>query len=304
LRKQYDKEKDFISCSEEKLNLIKMEIIDCHTNVGWDVSNLRKNLYPVEQNYTKLLKKMDEFGISKAIILPFPSPSAQFNENVSWYEMENHFLMEGSNYSKRLIPFPGVNPGDKESVRRIKTLVAFGIKGIKFSHQIPMGFSIDKLIGHPLMKIVQDNDLIFMIHTGTGKEPGSHEINTTLNYAIKVARKYPDIRFILCHLGRLHQSLIEALSLENVHLDTSALSMQRKWKEFTAIEPISMFENLTPIKVIEKLVSIGQEDKIVFGSDEPYTVYENEIPPIKEAEITNSAKRKIFYENIKNILKI
>jgi predicted TIM-barrel fold metal-dependent hydrolase len=280
-----------------------MQIIDCHANVGWDVNNLRKNIYPVEQSYSKLLKNMGQFNISKAIILPFPSPGAQFSSNAFWYDLENQYLVEASRFSDRLITFPGVNPNDKQSVKSIQTMAtAYNIKGVKFSHQIPMDFSIDKLIRHPLMKTVQDNNLIFMIHIGTGKEPLSHEIHTTLNYAIKVAKHYPDIRFIFCHLGRLHSSLIEALNLENVHMDTSALSMWPKWSQFIALEPKSMFERSTPIEVIEKLVGMGHEDKIIFGSDEPYTVYENEIGYIEKAEISSSAKRKIFYGNIKNLL--
>jgi predicted TIM-barrel fold metal-dependent hydrolase len=285
--------------------VFKLEIIDCHTNVGWDVSNTRKNLFPIGQNYDQLLEKMDKYNISKAIILPFPSPGGQFNEIDSWFELENQYLIEANNYSKRLIIFPGVNPKDKISLKNVQTLAtAYNIKGIKFSHQIPMHFSIDKLIGNKLMKIVRDNNLIFMIHTGTGKEPGSHDIHTTLNYAVKVAKRYPDIKFIFCHLGRLHRSLLEALKLENVHVDTSALSMQRTFWEFTALEPMRMFERLNPAEVIEKLVGMGHEDKIIFGSDEPYTSYKNEIAYIEKAEIPDNAKRKIFYENIKGLLKI
>jgi predicted TIM-barrel fold metal-dependent hydrolase len=281
-----------------------MQIIDCHANVGWDASNLRKNLYPIEQSYNQLLQKMDQFNIAKAIILPFPSPGGQFNANASWYDIENQLLIEANNYSKRLINFPGVNPKDKQSVKNIKTLTAFGIKGVKFSHQIPMDFSIDKLIGHQLMKIAQDNNLLFMIHIGTGKEPNSHKVHTTLNYAVKVAKHYPDVRFIFCHVGRLHQSLMEALSLENVHMDTSALSMWQKWSQFIALEPTKMFERSTPIEVIEKLVEKRYEDKIIFGSDEPYTPYKNEIEYIEKADISGSAKRKIFYDNIKKLLDI
>jgi predicted TIM-barrel fold metal-dependent hydrolase len=284
--------------------VFKLKIIDCHANVGWDVSNTRKNLFPIGQNYNELLEKMDKYGITKSIILPFPSPGGQFNDNDFWFEFENQYLIEANNYSKRLIPFPGVNPGDKRSVSNIKTLTAFGIKGIKFSHQIPMNFSIDKLINNRLMRIVLDNGLIFMIHIGTGKEPGSQDIHTTLNYAVKVAKRYPDIKFIFCHLGRLQWSLLEALNLENVHVDTSALSMHRSFGEFTALEPIRMLERLSPVGVIEKLVGRGYEDKIIFGSDEPYARYKNEIEYTEKAEIPNKAKRKIFYENISKLLKI
>lgn len=282
-----------------------MDIIDAHANIGSDVSNLRKNLFPVEQGPMKLLEKMDNYKISKAIIVPFPSPAGQFDSRSFWYDLENHYLIDANHYSKRLMPFPGVNPNEKESVKNIKRLaVSFDIKGIKLSHQIPMQFSIDMLINHPLMRIVQDNNLIFMVHIGTGKEPGAPHIHTTLDYAIKAAKHYQDVRFIFCHLGRLHWSLIEALNLENVHMDTAGLSLWQKWKQFIALEPMDIFKSSTPVEVIEKLIELGHEDKLIFGSDEPYTNYRTETGNIKKAKIPDSAKRKIFYENIKTLLEL
>lgn len=280
-----------------------MEIIDCHTNIGWDVNNLRKNQFPTEQSFRQLLAKMDNYDVSQSIIVPFPSPGGQFDENTPWYHLENHNLITAARFSKRLLPFPAVNPADERSVKNIKELaVMFGVKGVKFSHQELMNFSIDALINHPLMKIIQDNDLIMMIHIGTGKEKSAPQVHTTLNYAIKVAKHYPAIKFIFCHLGRLHWSLFDALNLNNVCMDTAGLSLWSKWSQFIAAEPVKMLRSSTPVQVIEKLVGIGYENKIIFGSDEPYTNYQDEIGLIKKAEISEPAKRKIFAENIKKLL--
>lgn len=280
-----------------------MKIIDCHGNVGWDISNTRKNLFPTGQTSQELLSKMDKYGVEKAIIVPFPSPGGQFDQNSFWYELENQNLITSQRSSPRLIPFPGVNPNDKRSVKNIKTLaIAYVIKGIKFSHQIPMNFDIDKLIKHPLMKIVQDNNLIMMIHIGTGKEAGSQYVHGTLDYAIKVAQYYPKIKFIFCHLGRLHKSIMEALQLPNVWMDTAGFSMASKWGQFVAREPISLFRKLSPAEIIEYLVSQGYEDKIIFGSDEPYTTYKDELNIIGEAHISPGAKRKILFENMEKLL--
>jgi predicted TIM-barrel fold metal-dependent hydrolase len=287
-----------------------MKIIDCHANLGWDISNTRKKLFPTNQSAKELLFKMDENKIVKSIILPFPSPGGQFSDNACWYEVENQMLINAmrssssSSSSSRLIPFAGVNPGDACSVKNIKTLaVAYAIKGIKFSHQIPMGFNIDDLIGHPLMKIVQDYHLIMMIHIGTGKERGAERIHTTLPYAIKVAKYYPGVRFIFCHLGRLHKDIFDALQLHNVWTDTAGFSLSFKWSEFSAKDPAGAFKKLTPIEIIELFVGQGFEDKIMFGSDEPYTHYEKELEIIQNASISNEAKKKILAVNIENLLK-
>jgi predicted TIM-barrel fold metal-dependent hydrolase len=280
-----------------------MEIIDCHANLGWDMNNTRRNQFPNGQNHRQLLIKMNTAQVRKAVIVPFPSPGGQFSENAFWYDMENHNLINAKNANSRLIPFPAVNPKDPLSVKCIKTFAtAYGIKGVKFSHQIPMSFSIDKLIKHPLMKIVQDFRLIMMIHIGTGKEKGAELIHTTLPYAIKVAKYYPDVNFIFCHLGRLHEDMIEALHLGNVWMDTAGFSLGYKWSHFAAKDYFKFFKTLGPEQIIEQLVKQGFEEKIVFGSDEPYASYEKEIGIIKKANISDTAKSKILGRNMGALL--
>jgi predicted TIM-barrel fold metal-dependent hydrolase len=280
-----------------------MKIIDCHANLGWDISNTRKKLFPTNQSINQLLSKMSGQGVSKSVILPFPSPGGQFNENAIWYEVENQMLMNAMRSHPNLIAFPGVNPADEASVKNIKTLaIAYRVKGVKFSHQIPMGFDIDKLINHPLMKIISDYNLVMMIHVGTGKERGAQQVHTTLPYAIKVAKYYPAIKFIFCHLGRLHSDIFEALSLPNVWMDTAGFSLSYNWLEFTAKDPVLMFKGLSPEDIIEHLVSQGYEDKLIFGSDEPYTRYDEELGIIQKANINEIAKKKILAENLERLL--
>lgn len=281
-----------------------MNIVDCHGNVGWDVSNTRKNLKPTEQTFRELLFKMEQFGVQKAIIVPFPSPGGQFSINSAWYDIENQNLINAARMTDRLIPFIGVNPADERSVDNVRVMVkTHKIKGIKFSHQIPMNFSIDNLINHPLMQIVQDNKLLMMIHVGSGKEAGANHVHTTLNYAIKVAKHYPQVNFIFCHLGRLHWSLLEALQLANVWMDTAGFSMAKKFPHFIAKRPLEEIRNLTPEEIIEKLVGLGYADKLIFGSDEPYTHYRQELEIIKHADISKSDKEKILSKNILGLLK-
>jgi predicted TIM-barrel fold metal-dependent hydrolase len=280
-----------------------MEIIDCHANLGWDMNNIRRNQHPNGQNRRQLLVKMNNAQVGRAIIVPFPSPGGQFSAGSFWYDVENHNLINAVNANSRLVAFPGVNPKDPASVRAINTFaLAYGIKGVKFSHQIPMEFSIDKLIKHPLMNIIEENYLIMMMHIGTGKEKGAELIHTTLPYAIKVAKYYPNVRFIFCHLGRLHEDIIEALHLPNVWMDTAGFSLGYQWADFAAKDYLKFFKSLQPEQIIEHLVRQGFEEKILFGSDEPYTSYKKEIGIIRKANISEIAKRKILGRNLSVLL--
>jgi predicted TIM-barrel fold metal-dependent hydrolase len=280
-----------------------MKIIDCHLNVGWDNSNLRRNLFPTEQTFKQALIKMRDHGVSKSIIVPFPSPGGQFSQNAFWYEVENQYLINATRYSSKFLAFPAVNPKDLASVKNIHSLaVAYAIKGIKFSHQIPMDFDIDQLIDHPLMQIVKDNNLIVMIHIGTGKEAGANQVHVTLDYAIKVAKHYPTINFIFCHLGRLHQDILAALSLANVYMDTAGFSLGNNWSHFVAKNYLLVFKNMNPSQIIEYLVYKGFAKKLIFGSDEPYVSYKKELEIITSANISKADKERILALNMEKLL--
>jgi predicted TIM-barrel fold metal-dependent hydrolase len=280
-----------------------MKIFDCHANLGWDMSNTRKNMFPTNHSTFQLLNKMEHYEVNAAIIVPFPSPGGQFNENATWYEVENQTLMNAMRSYPKLMAFAGVNPADFESVNNINTLaIAYNIQGIKFSHQIPMNFNIDDLIGHPLMDIVKRHTLVVMIHVGTGKERGANHVHTTLPYAIQVAKHYPHIKFIFCHLGRLHKDLFIALDMPNVWMDTAGFSLGYRWSAFVAKESVAIFKNLTPEDIIKHLVSQGYEDKLLFGSDEPYTRYDKELGIIQKAHIPIESMEKILGKNLAGLL--
>lgn len=61
---------------------------------------------------------MDAYNINASVIAPFPSPGGQFNPNTPWYDSENHAIINASYFSKRLIPFPAVNPNDKKYLEK------------------------------------------------------------------------------------------------------------------------------------------------------------------------------------------
>jgi predicted TIM-barrel fold metal-dependent hydrolase len=80
-------------------------------------------------------------------------------------------------------------------------------------------------------------------------------------------------------LGHLRESASNALKeYENVYVETSG----------------------TLPEFIELSVDID-EDKILFGSDVPYYRYPTQIAIVEAAEISQKAKRKIFFENFQKM---
>jgi predicted TIM-barrel fold metal-dependent hydrolase len=282
----------------------KYDIIDVHTHLGIDSSNLKKNLVPTEQTSYTLLQKMNNAGINKAVVFPFPGARAEFNSEAFWFDVENKTVLnEAATSNDRFIPFGAVNPNDSESIHAIKTMAGLAqIQGVKIAHQNQLRFSTELLVNNQLMPILEEHALPILIHIGTGKERLAADFHCTLDYAITVARHYPHITFIFAHLGRLHYSMLDALALDNVFFDTSALSMWHSFKDFLAEEPLKAFEPLSPVQVIEQLVDLGWKNRLLFGSDEPYVSYLDEMGCIKNADISENAKRAIFAENTRKVV--
>ncbi len=107
------------------------------------------------------------------------------------------------------------------------------------------------------------------------------------------------MRFVFAHLGRLHKSLEEVLEPENVMVDTFGLSVKEIWRDYSAECAHDKLANLPPEGVISYLVNKGYEDKIMWGSDEPYGVsYKDEIAYVKNnRELNDLQKEKLLSMN-------
>ena len=291
-----------------------LTIIDCHVHIGVNSHNLQRGIYPFQETVDNLLETMDTFGVSKAIVFPFPYASEiKLRYSTAYHKKtrsdftrgytEDNFSLQNivNEHSDRLIFFLMGNPLDKDCVKNIKMLVRSGVRGVKL-HPASFNYSISILKDNPIMKIIQDLDLIVTLHIGTGKE--NAKVALTLDHALEIAKIYPSVRFIFCHLGRLHRSLPDVLNLDNVLLDTSGLSLNRSSLAFLAKHPLLALEHVEPRYVIEWLVEAGYEDKLVWGSDLPYTDYEKEMDYILNARIRESARRKILSENIGRFLNL
>jgi predicted TIM-barrel fold metal-dependent hydrolase len=93
---------------------------------------------------------------------------------------------------------------------------------------------------------------------------------------LKIAKNYPKLPIIL---GHLRESAVSALKeCENVYVETSG----------------------TLPDFLELSVDID-EDRILFGSDVPYYRYPTQIAIVESAEISQKAKRKIFFENFQKM---
>lgn len=280
-----------------------MEIIDCHVHIGEDVYSKKAGLLNVRSDQYKLfaenfIKIMDRYNVSKAMVMPFPSPQ-EFYFNGLWYFQENAHIKEiCKSYNQKLIEVLAFHP-DKNN---LESIVDEQTKGLKLHTRATSTDPYD-LINHPVTNLIEKFNIPLILHIGTGYERELVKKDITLKSAVELAKARPRIKFIFAHLGRLHLMLYDALRLPNVFFDTSGLSLLNTYKEkFCARESFCFFH---PTKVIEEVVKQGFVHKILWGSDEPYGFsYGSELEYVLNASIGESDKKKILSENAREVFRL
>lgn len=238
-----------------------MKVCDAHVHLG--ESGPWQPYHEPTIYVEDLLKLLDEFNVEKAIVFPNPNVGDR-------YPATNDYIATcEKKFPNRLIGFGRVDPrrGKEALEELVRIKEKLGLKGLKL-HPMVECFRPDHSFFDGFFKKVNDLEMPVLIHTGEGfSSPG---------LAVKVAKKYPKITMIL---GHLKEGCIGALrECENVYVETSGAI-----PEF-----------------IEMAVDID-ENRVLFGSDVPYYRYKVQLAVVDAANISEKAKRKLYYENFQKL---
>ena len=287
------------------------KIIDSHHLVGLD--------YWLSKNKRELEYKNDITAIKnhniKALICPFPSSENQL------YISENEMICAyAKNNANNVIPVFALNTNYDESYRCIEEYFkAFDVCGIVIW---PILCDVDLLKlkeDKRFVNLCQEYDFFIYLHVGAGNEKDIKRVEKIGNYtpqdAIEFAREFSYKKIILGHMLRLSiDSLEKASIMDNVVVETSGVSSQKKWYEneqnvFPSYDAGEL-KNMDSKEILEHCVKkMNLEDKLVFGSSFPYSLWwkydlKDEIGLIEQLDISEDAKDKILYNNIRKFLKI
>jgi len=131
-----------------------------------------------------------------------------------------------------------------------------GLRGIKL---LPMyaGFRPDDARLDPMWKYATEKQLPVLLHTGTTFVAQAPLECTLPRHVDTVAIKYPDVKIIMAHLGHPYEGECVATFRKhpNVYADVSGL-LSRPWQAYDAL--VNCYQ-------------AGVIDKLLFGSDFPYT---------------------------------
>ncbi len=239
-------------------------IIDAHNHVGGPDKG-----DGASQTQEKIISRMDEVGVDKAVIFPFN----EIHLGISFSLANDYIAAAVKKYSNRLIGFARLDPnfGEKSVIELERAVKVLGLRGIKL-HPSSQQFSVD----NPwVFKIIEKAaELGVPVVFDSGKDPSPPEKIGNL------ARTVQDAIIIMAHM-RGEKYLETAEKFENIYLGTTGMFDQDKLEE-----------------AVERL---GAE-KIIAGSDSPYHEMGDEIKKFDFAR--ENEKTLILGENIRKILNL
>ncbi|MDG6994907.1 MAG: amidohydrolase [Nitrososphaerota archaeon] len=244
-----------------------MVVVDSHVHFGgWGYG---KGLPKLKTN--EMLAEFDKNGVDKAVV---------FSANSIDFHSSNDEIQEAVLQAKgRLIPFARINPyeGEKALEELRHRMSKQGWKGVKL-HPTLQGFPLESTIAFPVYDEIAKLKVPVVVHTG------SEMFNTPAQLAI-IAEMYPDITFIMAHMGAtflVEQAIIVAKRRDNIILESTDVKCK---KLRSAVE------------------AVGSE-RVVCGSDYPYDIQAHQLAKAEMSGLSSKDKDNVLGDTISKLLSI
>ena len=281
-------------------------IIDMHTHIfpekiSADVieklSRISRTPAFSDGTLTGLKKSMDAAQISYSVILPVATTTKQVEKiNSSAAALNEKFSGDG------IISFGCIHPdytNYREELGRVKN---FGLKGIKI-HPVYQDINLDDKKYLRIIYRAAELDLIVVTHAGLDIGfPGV--VRCSPEMARHVVEEVGEFKFILAHMGgwKNWSDVLKVLGGTKIFIDTSFSTgkiIPRKdfhWQE-------DDLKLLTPAQFMDFVKIFGTE-RILFGTDSPWTSARTSIEFIKNLPLAADDKNKILGLNAQKLLEL
>jgi len=233
-----------------------------------------------------LFEQMEEAGIEKSILYAVDAPMVTASNE--------YVAMLVAKAPEKLIGFASVNPLKPNAVEILEHAVKdLGLKGLKLHPPLQNFYPNDKAC-FPLYKKAQELGIPIVFHVGSTPFGSLVKLGTANPMLLdEVACAFPKLNIIMTHLGTLwdKEAFMVVEKNPNVFIDTAAY----------------LYE--IPQIINSDLIHRIGENKLIFGTDYPMPFagkrheMKDFVEAIKNLDISNELKQKIFFENISNLLK-
>lgn len=241
-----------------------------------------------------LSASMKEAGIDRSVILPVATHTGQV-------EKINDFAagLNEKFFGKGIFSFGCIHPeygNYRSELARIKNL---GLNGIKV-HPIYQGANIDDIKYLRIFARAAELDLVVVTHAGLDIGfPGVVHCSPAMS--LRVVREVGDFAFVLAHMGgwRNWREVLSLLADTKVYIDTAF--------SFGSITPRNGCEwdkdelRLMDEKDFMEFFAAFGADRIIFGTDSPWTSQKESVAFIDNLPISDDDRKKILGLNAKKL---
>ena len=266
-------------------------IIDFHTHVFPDkiaqktvtfLAQKSGNVPTFNGSVDGLLNKISNTKVFACVSLPVLTKPEQFDSVFSFaVNLNERFL----NSKQKIISFAGIHPKCEDIEGKLKKVKLSGIKGVKIHPDYQNTFIDDE--GYvKILQCAKELDLIVVTHAGVDCGFRDCSVKCPPSLLKKVIEKVGHKKFVLAHMGgsEMVNEVIKNLAGQEVYFDTAYVLKHLKKEEFL------------------NLLNAHGEDKILFGSDCPWSDIEKDVEIINDFVDSALIKEKIYYKNAEKLL--
>jgi predicted TIM-barrel fold metal-dependent hydrolase len=200
-------------------------------------------LQAIMKSPDRLLKRLDQDGIARAVLVNYPSPDLMgFTDRVNEYVAR---YCEAA--PDRLVPMGGVHPRfTKDAAEDVRRAASLGVRALKI-HPPHMAVAPNAYLhGLDALRALYEEasrlKLPVMIHTGTSIFPGARSRLGEPMAVDDVAVDFPDLTIIIAHGGRplwMEESFFLVRRFKNVYMDVSSIPPKTVLRYFPRLEEIA-----------------------------------------------------------------
>ena len=281
-------------------------VIDIHTHIFPDkiaaeviekLSRTSRARYFSDGTLNGLLNSMKNFGIDVSVVLPVataPRQVVKINDFAA--QMNEKFFAQG------IIYFAAMHPDFEDFKTELSRVKNLGLKGIKI-HPIYQGANLDDKKFLQILYRAAELDLIVITHAGLDIGfPGV--VSCSPKMARHVVEEIGDFKFILAHMGgwKNWDEVADELAGTNIFMDTAFSTGKIPARNDFVWKAEDL--NLLNVEEFMKLYKIFGAEKILFGTDSPWSSPVESIDFIKNLPISDVEKNKILGGNSEKILQM
>ena len=270
-------------------------VIDIHTHVFPDAMSEKTIALLADKadlkaytdgKVTGLLASMDAGGIDCSVIMPVVTAPRQFDSiNRFAADINERYAHDKRNGLPRLISFGGIHPDSDDYKLQLDTLKSMGFKGIKL-HPDYQGVFFNDIRYKRIVSYAAELDMLVLVHAGL--DVGMPDpIHCTPKMSDEVIRETESDKLILAHLGgfNMWDEVEELLVGRNIYMDMAVIPAYISDEQFV------------------RIVNNHGSDKILFGSDSPWSGQKESVDWLRRQALTETAKESIFCNNAARLLK-